>query len=241
MSGGARESREVFRRACVEGIPRWYSPWVHLAFLSAVGLALVALAIAALDDLRPIELFAVPAVFLLANAGEWRAHRDLLHNRTRLAARLYDQHTPEHHRIFLAEDMAIRSAKEFRLVLIPSYAIPLIFLITLPVTGAVLLLGQRNLAALFVATSMSYVLCYEWLHLSDHVSPDSFLGRRRLLARLRRHHAIHHHPALMRSWNLNVAFPLWDHLRGTIYRGPIPGPRDRNDGAPDGDEGPPER
>jgi hypothetical protein len=192
---------------------------MHLAFLSAVGIALIALAIASLRDLRPIELLAIPTVFLLANAGEWRAHRDLLHKRTRLA-RLFDQHTPEHHRIFVAQDMAIRSAKEFRLVLIPSYAIPLIFLITLPITGAVLLVGQRNLAALFVATSMSYVLCYEWLHLSYHAPPDSFLGRRGLLARLRRHHAIHHHPALMRRWNLNVVCPLWDYVRGTIYQGP---------------------
>ncbi|WP_437298030.1 hypothetical protein [Sorangium sp. So ce426] len=39
------------------------------------------------------------------------------------------------------------------------------------------------------------------------------------MARLRRHHAAHHRPSLMRQWNFNVTFPLWDLVRETYYRG----------------------
>ena len=37
--------------------------------------------------------------------------------------------------------------------------------------------------------------------------------------RLRQHHATHHRPELMQTWNFNVNFPLWDWVRGTTYKG----------------------
>ena len=80
--------------------------------------------------------------------------------------------------------------------------------------------GQRNIAALFLATCMFYTVSYEWLHLSYHLPPDSFVGRRWLVRVLRRHHATHHTPELMQRWNFNVPLPLWEFLRGTIYHGP---------------------
>jgi sterol desaturase/sphingolipid hydroxylase (fatty acid hydroxylase superfamily) len=66
---------------------------------------------------------------------------------------------------------------------------------------------------------MLYVVSYEWLHLAYHLPADSFIGRRWLIARLRRHHALHHDPRLMQKWNFNVTFPIWDRVRGTVYRG----------------------
>jgi hypothetical protein len=213
------DARETLRARLVAAIPRWYSPWAHLAFPSLVGLGLVAAAVLATRDLEPWQLGLVPLVWLVSNATEWRAHRDLLHKRTPPLEVLYDRHTPEHHRVFVEEDMAIRSAAEFRLVLIPAYGVLAIFAATLPITLGLFFCGERNLACLFVATTMAYVVSYEWLHLSYHLPPTSFVGRRWIVGVLRRHHATHHRTELMQKWNFNVTVPLWDWVRGTIYRG----------------------
>jgi hypothetical protein len=211
------EKREAMRR---ELVPAGYSPWIHLGITSVAGLGLIVTAALLLRHVRPLELLTVPIVFVLSNMTEWRAHRDILHKRTWYAPVLYDRHTPEHHVIFPKEDMSIRSPGEFRLVLIPAYGIVVIFLGgALPITAALWALHLRNVAMLYVITSMGYVVSYEWLHLSYHLPPTTFIGRMKLIGVLRRHHATHHDPSLMQRWNFNVTLPLWDWIRGTIYRG----------------------
>jgi hypothetical protein len=216
------ERRDELRAKLVARFPRWYSPWVHLGFPSLVGLTVIALCAWQLRDVRAVELVAVPATFLVLNAGEWRIHRDLLHHRTPPLTVLYDRHTPEHHMVFVTDDMAIRSTREFRLVLIPFYGILAAAVGALPIP-AVLWLGlhQRNPALLFMATTMAYVVGYEWLHLAYHAPAESLVGRSRLIAKLRHHHAVHHAPELMQKWNFNVTIPLWDWVRRTIYRGEV--------------------
>jgi hypothetical protein len=155
-------------------------------------------------------------VIVISNATEWRAHRDLLHRRTPGFTVLYDRHTPQHHRIFVTWDMAVRESREFARVLIPSYGIFSVFLVTLPITAALAVLRQWDMAMIFVAVCMMYVVSYEWLHASYHAPDASWVGRRALVRRLRRHHAAHHDPRLMQKWNFNVTLPLWDWVRGTI-------------------------
>jgi sterol desaturase/sphingolipid hydroxylase (fatty acid hydroxylase superfamily) len=120
--------------------------------------------------------------------------------------------------VFITDDMAIRSRREYRLVLIPAYGILLVFLATLPLFALLLALGQRNLAGVFLAVSMLYVAGYEWLHLSFHMPPESFVARLRIVRLLRSTHAIHHDPRLMQRYNFNVTLPLWDMVRGTWVR-----------------------
>ncbi len=214
--------REELRARLVAEIPAWYSPWAHLAFPSLVGLGTMAACLALLRDLRAVELLTVPLTFLLINAGEWRIHRDLLHKRTPPLTVLYDRHTPQHHMVFVTDDMAMRSRKEFRLVLIPAYGIVAAAFGALPIPTAMWLgLGWRNPALLFMATTMAYVVSYEWLHLAYHLPSTSAIGRNAVIARLRRHHAVHHAPELMQKWNFNVTVPLWDWVRRTIYRGEL--------------------
>ncbi len=197
---------------------KWYSPAFHLAFPSLIGLAIIATALFLLRELQLWQLAVVPIAFVVLNAGEWRIHRDVLHKRTPGLRVLYDRHTPLHHMVFVTEDMAIRSAREFRLVLIPAYGIIAAFVGSLPIPLALIALHQWNAAMLFEATAMLYTVCYEWLHLSFHLPPDSLVGRMRIIQLLRRHHATHHDPVLMQKWNFNVVIPLWDLVRGTIYR-----------------------
>jgi len=216
-----RESRDAFRAEVMAKVPKSYSPILHVLVPAFVGLGLMAVSFALLRDVRWWELLLVPLVYVVANATEHRAHRLALHRRTRGLELLYDRHTPVHHRIFVAADMAIRSKQECAIVLLPWFAIVAIVVMTAPITVA-LAFVDRNLACLFLATCMFYVLSYEWLHLAYHLPPTSFIGRLRVIRALRRHHATHHHPPLMKRWNFNVTVPLWDWVRGTIYREEAP-------------------
>jgi sterol desaturase/sphingolipid hydroxylase (fatty acid hydroxylase superfamily) len=213
-----REQRDRLRAAVLANAPRGYSPALHLALPSAFSLAVIAVCLAALREPSPWVWLTVPITWLATNANEWRIHRDLLHRRSRIAPVLYDRHTPEHHVIYVTDDMAIRDPREFHLVLIPAYGLLLIFATVLPLALALAWLASPNLALLYVATAMAYATSYEWLHLSYHLREDGPIGRLALVRRLRRHHAIHHDPRLMQRWNFNVTIPLWDLVMGTIVR-----------------------
>jgi hypothetical protein len=210
--------REALRQKVLDELPRWYSPLAHFLFPALVGLGVIVGAMLSLRHLRLIELLTIPGTFLLSNALEWRAHKGLLHKRHPALPILFERHTPMHHRLFTQSQMAISDWRELSMVLLPSFGILAILSVQLPLLGLALVFGLRNVALLFIASSMAYVLAYEWLHLSYHLPEDSFIGRRPLIRWLRRHHARHHDPKLMQRWNMNVTVPLWDWLCGTIYR-----------------------
>ena len=210
--------RERLRADLLARAPRWYDPIAHLAVPSVFALGVIGAALASLRSPTWLELLTVPVSWAITNVHEWHIHRDLLHRRNPLASVLYDRHTPEHHRIYVTGDMAMRDRREFRLVLIPAYGLFLIFATLLPVVGALGWLLGRNVALLYLATTMFYAASYEWLHLSYHLAPESFVGRLGLVRRLRRHHEIHHDPRLMQRWNFNVTIPFGDWLKGTIVR-----------------------
>ena len=209
--------RDALRAKLMNEAPRWYSPWAHLAFPSTVGILFIALAVAWLDRPSLLELLTVPVVFVLVNLNEWHIHRNILHRRTWPLQVLYWRHTPEHHVVFVRDDMAMRSPREFRLVLIPAYGILAIFVTSLPVTAALWFLLSPNVALLWVATSMGYVVLYEWLHLSYHLPQTNPIARSPLIRWLRRCHGTHHTPELMQRWNFNVTVPIADWLLGTIH------------------------
>jgi hypothetical protein len=210
-------SRAEFREDLLRRVPRWYVPAVHLVAPAIAGVALAALALSAVHDLRPWQLAFVPVFWIAGNAIEWHAHRGLLHRRTRFLEVLYEHHTPMHHKLFVADAMAIHSARELRFVLLPAYGLFAILIASSPVALVFVWLRQPNLAALWIATGIFYVLTYEWLHLAYHLPEASFVGRLPVVRRLRRHHQLHHSPHLMQRWNFNVTVPLWDHLRGTAF------------------------
>ncbi len=210
-------SREELRRDLLSRVPRWYSPWLHLAIPALTGVAIVALALGRVHALRAWQLAFVPLFVVFGNAVEWHAHRDLLHRRTWPLEELYFRHTPQHHAIYVSEDMYIREWRELRFVLLPAYGVAGLVAFTSPVTAAFWLAGQPNLAALWVVTVVLYILTYEWLHLAYHLPADGFVGGLRVTRWLRRHHQRHHHPPLMQRWNFNVTLPLWDLVRGTVW------------------------
>jgi sterol desaturase/sphingolipid hydroxylase (fatty acid hydroxylase superfamily) len=192
--------------------------------MTASGLALAAIAAALLRGVTAWQLSSIPAFVLLGNALEWHVHRDLLHRRTRPVQALYVRHTPQHHALYVADDMTIHSAREVRFVLLPSWAVVVILAIVSPFPIALALVGQPNVALLFVATAALYLTVYEWLHLAFHLPIGSRLERLGPLRAARRHHRTHHASHLKNRWNFNVTFPLWDLVRGTLHRrAPAPG------------------
>lgn len=218
IPGSMEASRREEVRARALAAAPGYRPWLHVGAESLIGLGLCAAGAWLARGAGAWHLAFGAALLLLGNAAEWRLHRDVLHARRRWLEVLYDRHTPVHHAIYVTGDMAMRSARELQLVLIPAYGIALIFLFTLPVTLALWLWGGRPLAGVFVLCTMGYVLAYEWLHLTWHLPASSTVSRMRLVRWLRSHHELHHHPRLMQEKNFNVTVPLWDWVRGTLVR-----------------------
>jgi hypothetical protein len=220
------EKREALRAAWLAET-RWYSPWLHLGVTSGVGVGAMVLAVALMGPLAWWHVLFAVLLFVACNATEWRLHKGLLHNRVKPFHFFYDRHTPQHHMVFLTDDMELRSRDEFRLVLLPSWAIVLLFFSLLP-AAALIWFGvpfrllpeadQHNLAALFLFVTMFYVVTYEWLHLAHHLPASHPVAKVGVFQALKRHHAIHHDPRLMRSANFNVNLPLWDLVRGTVVR-----------------------
>ncbi len=222
------ERRERVRQKITADIPWWYSPWGHLAATTGIGLTVLGVSSVQLGRLasthsahptRATDWLIVPMVFLLANFFEWRVHKKVLHRRNKYIPpmqTIYDKHTPMHHMVYVEEDMALRSTKEFRLVLIPAAGVLGIVLTASPIAIAIGRLWSASAGWLFLVTASLYMVTYEVLHLCYHAPSDSFIGRLAFIKVMRAHHAKHHDPRFMQKWNFNVTVPLFDWVMGTI-------------------------
>lgn len=218
MGALTEDRRDAVRQRALAEIPWWYSPHGHLAATTGIGLVVLVTSVVALAQtrIRWTDWLVVPAVILFANYYEWRAHRDILHKRRWPLEVLYDKHTPMHHVMYVEDDMAIRDVRELRLVLIPAAGVLGIVLAAAPVAAALARLWSAPAGWLFLLSASLFMVSYEVLHLCYHAPAGSFVGRRRLIAILRAHHARHHDPRLMQRFNFNVTVPLFDWLMGTV-------------------------
>ncbi len=208
--------RELVRARALSSMSRWYNPWLHLGATMSIGLAVLAVALARLSDVRPLEWLVIPVVFVMANGFEWRVHKDVLHRRRRLLEVIYDRHTPQHHMIYTTADMEVRSTREFRLVMIPAFGVAGAVLVTAPWALLFAKVWSANAGWLLLVTASLYMVSYELFHLAYHLPATNPIGRIGVIRRLREHHAWHHDPRLMQRWNFNVTVPLFDWIHGTI-------------------------
>lgn len=214
---GFAAHRQKVRRDSVAAIPSWYSPLGHLAATVGIGAGTVALALSRLSDVSLLEALLVPAAgFVIANGFEWRVHKKVLHKRSWPFGELFDRHTPNHHVVFVEDDMAMREKKEMRLVLIP--AVGVLGAVVASAPGAILAakIFGANAGWLMLATSGAYMATYELSHLAYHLPEDHPIGGHPLVRFMRRHHAAHHDPKNMQRYNFNVTLPLFDWLMGTM-------------------------
>jgi hypothetical protein len=212
------QDRERRREELLASIPAGYSYKLHLALPSLMTGAISAVAIAMIHRLRAVELLMIPAMFVLSNAGEWVAHRYLLHKRLPwFLGEIYVRHELEHHQVYVARDMAMRHPRELQMILIPAYGVLVLLASVVPYALLAALFLSLNCAMLVIICSLVYFIVYEWLHLSYHLPADSRVGRNRVIAHLRRLHQTHHDPRLMKRFNFNVTVGLFDRINGTYY------------------------
>ncbi len=203
------------RQAIVDEIPSRYSPTLHISLTVGSGLAVLILAMFMIRELSFYELLTVPVMWLLANLGEWYAHKYILHRRVPGMTILYDQHTPRHHVVYPHDEMAIESRRELHLVLIPPFGVAMITLSASPFAAAFGYFWSANAGWLVLVAVALYMVSYEVTHLLYHLPEDHFITRSRAVRFLREHHRRHHDPRLMQRWNFNVTVPLWDVILGT--------------------------
>ena len=209
-------SRDAARRAMLAKIPPRYSGRAHWVYINVTTVAGIGLCLAMLENTAWWEWLCIPGFFVFANVFEWWIHRGAMHHPTPGMRILYERHTLQHHVFYPADDMAFRDSRELFFVLFPPLALPILLLVNLPIP---LLLGSyvsTNLAWLFFLSVLGYYFVYEWFHFAHHLRRDSWLGRRKVVGWLRRHHTRHHELALMEKGNFNVSFPLSDWLLGTM-------------------------
>jgi sterol desaturase/sphingolipid hydroxylase (fatty acid hydroxylase superfamily) len=196
-----------------------YSGALHFTFTTLGSLAVIAAALSQLSRPTLLELLAVPATFLFANAVEYFGHKGPMHQRRAALAILFQRHTQQHHRYYTHQAMSYEGSRDFKMVLFPPVML-LFFLgaVAAPIGGLLFVIASRNVALLYVATAMGYFLTYEWLHFCHHLPDGGALGRIGLLRRLRVNHQAHHDPARMNRCNFNITFPICDRLFGTLNR-----------------------
>lgn len=196
-----------------------YRGWLHFGSTTVGALAAIVVAVVMVDAPSLAELASVPLSFLLANLGEYFGHRGPMHHRRRGLAVLFERHARQHHRFYTHDAMAAESPRDFQMVLFPP--VMLVFFLgalAFPIGALLHWLVSPNVGWLFGATAVTYFLTYEWLHFAYHLPADGWVGRRRLVQVLRRHHTLHHDQRRMAHTNFNITFPVADWLFGTMNK-----------------------
>jgi hypothetical protein len=211
---------EAFRAEYrAQEIPRGYRPWLHLLTTFGGGSAVLLACLWQLESVQTLEWLTVPLAFLYANLAEYLGHRFPMHRPFRGLGLIYKRHAGQHHRFFTHEAMPLGELRDLRAVLFPpllvvfffgGFGVPVWFLLDWAISA--------NVAWLFIATGIAYFLNYEILHLAYHLRPESWLGRRRLIRRLRWLHTLHHDPRRMARINFNISYPVFDWLFGSLER-----------------------
>ena len=99
-----------YRRQYRERIVGWYSGWVHVGVIYAIGLTAMYIYATNLRAVTWWEWITGPVVFLLCNTFEWFIHRNVMHRPQRFSAlrAIYTRHTLMHHQFFTGNEMRSR-------------------------------------------------------------------------------------------------------------------------------------
>ncbi len=157
----------------------------------------------------------IPVAFCLANVFEWWIHKYVMHRPVPGLMGIYRRHTLAHHQFFTDVEPSFDSARDFRIVFFPPYALVAFIAMSVFPAAALYLIGLPNAAWLLVATNVALYLNYEAFHYCCHVKDDHIVRRIPLVNTIRRHHIAHHAPVVMMTRNFNLTYPIADWLFGT--------------------------
>jgi len=196
-----------------EIIPENYSGIIHLTIFSLCGISVVIVCILFLQNLKFVELLTIPVIFIMGNLVEYSLHRFAMHKPLENLFIIYKKHTIAHHHLFTDETMEIDKSDDFWFVLLSPLPLTIVIgVFTIP-TGIVLsYLISVNVGLLHVATSVSYILFYEWFHLTYHLPEESWVSQIPIIKRLKKYHAFHHRLSNMSEMNFSIFLPIFDIL-----------------------------
>jgi hypothetical protein len=211
------ERQFAYRRTYRERVAGHYNGWLHVFLIYTIGFTALYIYLSNLGAVRAWEYLTIPATFLLCNFFEWWIHRYVMHRplQFRAARAIYNRHTLMHHQFFTEKEMRFADHHDWRVTFFPPYALATFTLMSIP--GAIVLgyLVTPNVGWLFITTTTSMYLIYEFMHFCCHVDESWFVRNMPFVNTIRRHHTAHHAQSIMMERNMNLTFPVMDWLFGT--------------------------
>jgi len=213
MSERQRNYRADYRTR----VAGWYNGWLHIAVIYTIGFTGLYIYISNMRNIKTWEWLIVPATFLLCNFFEWAVHRYLMHrpSKIKLFRAVYSRHTLTHHQFFTEHEMRFAGHHDWRVTFFPPYALVVFTLMSIPAAFALGLLLSPNAGWLFITTTTSMYLIYEFMHFCCHIDESWFVRNVPFVNTIRRHHTAHHNQSIMMERNMNLTFPVMDWVFGT--------------------------
>jgi len=196
----------------------WYSGWVHVLMIYTIGLTGLYIYISNIKaPVQAWEWATVPLTFLLCNFFEWYVHGQLMHrpSHLKLFRAVYSRHTLMHHQFFTDSEMRFADHHDWRVTFFPPYSLVVFTLMSILPSLALGYLLSPNVGWLFITTTTSCYLVYEFMHFCCHIEENAFVRNMPFVNTIRRHHAAHHNQSIMMDVNMNLTFPIMDWVFGT--------------------------
>ncbi len=213
MSQRQRDYRATYRSR----VAGWYNGWLHIAIIYTMGFTALYIYISNIHSPSLLEWITVPITFLICNFFEWWIHRYVMHRPSKipLFRAVYSRHTLMHHQFFTEIEMRFGDHHDWRVTFFPPYSLVVFTLMSIP--GAIILgwIISPNVGWLFITTTTSMYLIYEFMHFCCHVEEGWFVQNVPFVNTIRRHHTAHHDQSIMMERNMNLTFPVMDWAFGT--------------------------
>jgi hypothetical protein len=214
MSERQRNYRSVYRSRVVG----WYNGWFHVLVIYAIGFTGLYIYVSNIQ--APVhwwEWLTIPVTFLVCNFFEWYVHGYLMHrpSKIKLFRAVYSRHTLMHHQFFTDREMRFADHHDWRVTFFPPYSLVVFTLMSIPPAILLGLAISANVGWLFIITTTSSYLIYEFMHFCCHIEENAFVRNMPFVNTIRRHHEAHHNQSIMMDLNMNLTFPIMDWAFGT--------------------------
>ena len=212
-----QERQKSYRQEYRRRLSSLYNGPVHVVVIYTIGLTALWLYAQQLNSVQWWEWMTVPAFLLGINIFEWYLHLNVMHRpqKSKGLRAIYNRHTLQHHQFFTDSEMRFRDHKDWRVTVFPPYALVVLILISIPGAAFFTYVLSPNIGWLFISTTTSIYLIYEFMHFCCHAEESWFVRNMPFVNTIRRHHTAHHNSRLMMERNMNLTFPVADWIFGT--------------------------
>ena len=212
-----QERQKSYRQEYRRRLSSLYNGPVHVVVIYTIGLTALWLYAQHLNSVQWWEWMTVPAFLLGINIFEWYLHLNVMHRpqKSKGLRAIYNRHTLQHHQFFTDSEMRFRDHKDWRVTVFPPYALVVLILISIPGAAFFSFVLSPNIGWLFISTTTSIYLIYEFMHFCCHADESWFVRNMPFVNTIRRHHTAHHNSRLMMERNMNLTFPVADWIFGT--------------------------